>query len=136
MVKVNIPLNFKLQNSILEFVKLCSEQHKSKTWYNISADLISIFMASTRVYCLNFGILNVCLDFDSLYLNFSKLYFQVYDGIDSDTCKVSNKSITFTYTAGCFIGGLVEEYKLKKDVNSLKLAHNISQSVMKHLTKE
>ena len=107
----------------------------------LSADLISIFLASTmqglpRVYCLSFGALNVCLDFDSLYLNFSKLYFQVYDGIDSDTCKVSNKSITFTYTAGCFIGGLVEEYKLKKDVNSLKLAHNISQSVMKHLTKE
>ena len=82
-----------------------------------------------RIYCLIFGALNVCLNFD-------KLYFQVYDGIDSDTCKVSNKSITFTYTAGCFIGGLVEEYKLKKDVNSLILAHNITQSVMKHLTKK
>merc|ERR1712156_328829 len=55
--------------------------------------------------------------------------FQLYDGIDSNTCKVSNKSITFTYTAGSLAGGLVEGYKLNQDIKNLELAHNISSSV-------
>ena len=80
--------------------------------------------------------MNAPLHLIYLIHTYISIYFQVYDGIDSSTCKVSNKSITFTYTAGCFIGGLVEEYKLKKDVARLILAHNITQSVMKHLTKK
>ena len=60
---------------------------------------------------------------------------QVYDGIDSQTCKVSDNK-TFTYTAGTMIGGLVEKYKLKSDLNSLKLAHKVSKSVLKYLTVE
>lgn len=49
---------------------------------------------------------------------------------------MANKSITFSYTAGTLAGGLVEAYKLKKEVEFLKLAHNITQSAIRHLTKE
>lgn len=59
---------------------------------------------------------------------------QVYDSIDLETCKVQDKKTTYTYTAGTLAGGLVEEYKLKKDLKLLLLAHNITQSVISSLT--
>lgn len=49
---------------------------------------------------------------------------------------MDNKSITYSYTAGTLAGGLVEAFKLKKSLEFLKLAHNITQSAIKHLTKE
>ena len=59
----------------------------------------------------------------------------MYDGISFQTCQVSDNK-TYTYTAGTIIGGLIEEFKLKQDVEYLRLAHNVSKSVLKHLTVE
>lgn len=62
--------------------------------------------------------------------------YKVYDGISLDSCKVEDKQTTFTYTAGTLAGGLVEEYKLKKDAELLQLAVNVSNSVLQYITKD
>ena len=49
--------------------------------------------------------------------------FQVYDGISPDTCKITNKSLTYTYTAGTLIGGLVEEAKVGINLNHLRIVY-------------
>ena len=49
--------------------------------------------------------------------------FQVYDGISPDTCKITNKSLTYTYTAGTLIGGLVEEAKVGINLNHLRISY-------------
>lgn len=49
---------------------------------------------------------------------------------------MSDKSITYSYTAGTVAGGLLQAYKLSNDVKFLMLAHNISQAAIKYLTKE
>lgn len=60
---------------------------------------------------------------------------KVYDGIMLDTCKATkNANNTFTYNAGVLVGALVEEYKVKSQQRSLDLAHNISLSVLRHMT--
>ena len=55
---------------------------------------------------------------------------KVYDGINMKTCK-SGPGITFTYTAGTVIGGLVEIFKLEKSKEHLDLANNLTLSVFK-----
>jgi len=60
--------------------------------------------------------------------------FQVYDGISLSSCKVAD-SQTYTYTAGTLIGGLVEKFNLDKNATHLDLAHNISTSVIRMMTK-
>ena len=62
---------------------------------------------------------------------------KVYDGLNLDTCKaVKNATETRTYNAGVMVGGLIEMSKLKGHLNSsLALAHNISSSVLKYMTK-
>merc|ERR1712013_535483 len=52
------------------------------------------------------------------------------------TCK-ANQSLTWTYTAGTLVGGLVELSKLKKGREAksiLDVAHNVSHAVIKRLT--
>ena len=52
-----------------------------------------------------------------------------------DKCKATkNVNSTYTYNAGVLVGGLVEEYKLKMQQRSLDLAHNISLSILRHMT--
>ena len=64
-------------------------------------------------------------------------FVQVYDGIMLDTCKaIKNDNNTYTYNAGVLVGALVEEYKVKRQQRSLYLAHNISLSILRHMTKE
>ena len=53
----------------------------------------------------------------------------MYDGISPDTCKITNKSLTYTYTAGTLIGGLVEEAKVGINLNHLRIVYRSSRNI-------
>jgi len=58
---------------------------------------------------------------------------QVFDGISLDSCTCTDRT-TFTYTSGTLLGGLVELFKVTKDVRYLATAHNISAAAIRNLT--